>query len=188
MIPIGYLYKTIAVKPDWLKVDAVVDIYSLCGHVSPDFADYIQYWKFNGYWLFDSPEIIETLAQKENIDLSGMSLFYYEAFEQEYDQESQQWSFFSPDASFVTNVKVPAEKTLEGFDVATFSGHNNPECSPLSCTHLAKDMPVNKHCLFYTFEEAKHALESGLFEKSEPGPFRIFAVYSLNRTSPVGKV
>ena len=36
---------------------------------------------------------------------------------------------------------------------------------------------VNQHCLFNTQSEAKEALESGKFNDSEPGPFRIFAVY-----------
>jgi hypothetical protein len=41
---------------------------------------------------------------------------------------------------------------------------------------------TNKHCLFSTFEEAKLALEAGKFEGGgEPGPYRIIAVYTVNR-------
>ena len=43
MIPIGYMYKRIALRPDWLKADAVVDVYSLSSHISEDFAFYINY-------------------------------------------------------------------------------------------------------------------------------------------------
>ena len=63
MIPIGYMYKRIVLRPDWLKADAVVDVYSLSGHMSEDFADYINYWKHNGYWLINSPEVMEDLAR-----------------------------------------------------------------------------------------------------------------------------
>lgn len=183
MIPIGYLYKTVAQKPEWLKAQPVTDIYSLSRCVSDDFADYINYWKHNGYWLFDSPQIIEDIAKNEDINLSGMTLFYYEAYEYEFDEESKAWSDFAPEPSFTTNVQVPRNKQLEGFDVTSFMVHTSPECSPLSCNSLATSVAVNEHCLFGTFAEAKVALESGLFDNSEPGPFRIFAVYTLKTDS-----
>jgi len=44
---------------------------------------------------------------------------------------------------------------------------------------LATTIPVNQHCLFGTFEEAKKALESGLFQNSEAGPYRVFSVYTI---------
>ncbi len=175
------MYKRVVIKPDWLKTDAVWDVYSLSNCISEDFADYIDYWKHNGFWLFNSPEVIEELSTSEGIDLSGTTLFYYEAYEYEFKDNSTGWSTYAPEPSFETNVSVPAEKHLEGYDVATFCVHTSPECSPLSCNSLATDIPVNEHCLFNTFEEAKYALDCGLFNNSEPGPYRIFAVYSVNR-------
>ena len=181
MVPVGYLYKKVVARPDWLKADDVIDICSLSGCISEDFADYINYWKHNGYWLFDTPKIIEDIAKNEGIDLSGTVLFYFEAYEYEYefDEDSKEWTAFTPEPSFVTDVQEPLSKHLEGFDVTTFTVHTSPECSPLSCNSLATTIPVNEHCLFNTFEEAKEALEGGLFKNSEPGPYRIFAVYTL---------
>jgi hypothetical protein len=184
MIPIGYMYKKVEVETDWLENDIVIDIYSVSSCISEDFADYINDWKYydwkhNGYWLFDSPEIIESFAKEQSIDLSGTTLFYYEAYEYEYNANFKNWMSFTPEASFVTEIRIPTEKYLKGYDVATFSGHNTPECSPLSCNGLATDISVNKHCLFNTFEEAKKALEQGVFENSEPGPYRIIAVYTI---------
>lgn len=178
MIPVGYMYKNVAQKPDWLKTDAVSDIYSLSSCVSENFADYINYWKHNGYWLFDSPWIMEEIALKEGISLMGATLFFYEIYEQEFNQEAKEWTDFLPEPSFVTNVQVPLSRHLEGFDVTTFMANTSPECSALSCNSLATSVPVNEHCLFATFTEAKQALESGLFSGSEPGPYRIFAVYT----------
>lgn len=179
MIPVGYIYKRVIVRPDWLKAEAIFDIFSLSNCISDDFADYINYWKHNGYWLFNSPEAIEEIATNEGIDLSGTTLFYYEAYEYEFDEDSNKWSAFTPEPAFVTEVLAPMDKHLEGFDVATFSAHTSPECSPLSCNSLATAIPVNTHCLFNTFAEAKGALEGGLFKNSEPGPYRIFAVYTV---------
>lgn len=89
MIPAGCLYKKVAIKPDWLKAETVLDVYSLSNCISDDFADYINYWKHNGYWLFNAPEVIEEVAVNEGIDLSGMTLFYYEVYEYEFDDDSE---------------------------------------------------------------------------------------------------
>jgi len=43
MIPLGYLYKYVADRPEWLTAAHVADVYSLSGCVSKPFADYINY-------------------------------------------------------------------------------------------------------------------------------------------------
>ena len=70
------MYKTISDKPDWLRTEQVTDIYSVSGCVSEDFDDWINYWKHNGYWFFDSPGIIENLSRIHGINLEGMRLFF----------------------------------------------------------------------------------------------------------------
>jgi hypothetical protein len=179
MIPAGYLYKTVAQRPEWLGVDSILAIYSISGCVSEDFVDYINYWKHNGYWLFDSPSTMNEIASEANIDLSQCKLFFYEVFELEFSQELKAWREFAPDASFSTNVVMPSDKVLQGFDVATFLCGNTPECSPLSCNSLACEIPVNEYCLFDTFEQAKGAVDAGQFANSERGPLRIFSVYTV---------
>ncbi len=178
MIPIGYMYKSVAARTDWLKAPGVVDIQSVSACISANFDDYIKYWKHNGYWLFDTPKIIEDVAKKAAIDLSGMTLFYYEAYEQEFDEETGTWSSFAAETDVKTDVRVPMDKHLHGFDVVEFSCHTNPGCSPLSCNGVAEVLPVNRNCLFDSFEAAKDALDRGLFENCEPGPYRIIAVYT----------
>jgi len=178
MVPAGYMAKHIIKKPDWLKAENVRDIYSVAGCVSKPFADYIKFWKHNGYWFFDSPEIIQNLARENFIPLEGTTLFYYEVFELEYHEGDSQWRGIGPEKSFKTDVTVPEKLILEGFDIATFSLGNSPECSPLSCNGLAARIKTNLHCLFSSFDEARQSLESGKFDDSEPGPFRILAVYS----------
>jgi hypothetical protein len=148
--------------------------------MNDDFADYIGFWKHNGYWLFDSPSILVNLAREAGIDLTGTSLFYFEAHEMEFD--GAVWVPFTPESSIKTDVELPAKKTLEGFDVATFHAGNTPECSPLSCNGLADSMPTNQRCLFESFEEAKSHLSAGSFNNAEPGPYRIVAVYSVDWT------
>lgn len=178
MIPAGYLYKTVELRPAWIEAPGVHDIYSLSRCISDAFDDYTEYWKHNGYWLFDTPAIMQAIAREAGLSLKGMQLFYYEFYEKEYCEDDRTWAPFGPE-QVPTHVERPDEPRLEGFDVVTFCAHTSPECSPLSCCNLAKEIPVNAHCLFDTFEQAKQALEAGKFDNSERGPFRIVAVYSV---------
>lgn len=164
-------------RPKGFQIDGVADVYSVSGHVSEDFADYIPYWKHNGYWLFDSPEVIRAVAQAHSIQLEGTSLFYYDVYEMEFDGKI--WSRYEAESSLPTNVVPPQEKVLEGFDVVTFYAKNAPECSPLSCNGMAGEIRTNQHCLLESFDEAYDRLNGGAFNNAEPGPYRIFAVYSV---------
>lgn len=130
--------------------------------------------------MFNSPEIIKAVSEENSISLEGTKLFYYEIYEFEYHEDEPNWRSFEPEKSFNTDVLIPNKKILEGFDVATFSVGTSPDCSPLSCNSLATEIKTNKHCLIDTLEEAKHSLLHGRFLHSEPGPFRIFAVYSMD--------
>lgn len=180
MIPAGYMAKRICRRPDWLKAERVNDIYSVSSCVSSDFADYINFWKHNGYWLFDCPEAILDLAIERNLDLEGTLLFYYEIYEFEFDQDHHSWTSVSAEPAFGIDVTQPLEKQLEGYDVVTFWVRSSPECSPLSCNSFASEVETNEHCLLSSLEEAKQLLEAGKFKDGEPGPYRIFAVYSVD--------
>ena len=181
MIPVGYMAKRVVEWPDWLEAPQVFDIYSVSGCISEEFADYIDCWKHNGYWLFDSPGVIQEVAREKSVSLDGAKLFYYETYEMEFDEKQKHWTSFGPDEhGFETHVVNPRFKRLEGFDLVSLQMRHAPECSPLSCNGLAKDVPTNEHCLVRTFEEAKAALEAGKFSGAEPGPYRIFAVYSVD--------
>jgi hypothetical protein len=169
--------KRVAKAPEWLQAPHVYDTYSLSGCVSEGFADYTNRWKHNGHWLFNSPDVIQEVSQAESSTLAGVLLFYYEVHEMEFDGEN--WLPYRAEPSLPTNVVIPESKQLEGFDVVTFSARSSPECSPLSCNSLAKEVPVNEHCLLSSFDEALAALNRGVFNNSEPGPYRIFAVYTV---------
>ena len=164
-------------KPRGFHIDGIADVYSVSGCVNEDFADYIEYWKHNGHWVFDSPEIILNVARENSIQLEGTTLFYYEVHDMQFDGKA--WSPYAVEPSLLTKVIPSQEKLLEGFDVVTFYAKNAPECSPLSCNGLAKKIRTNKHCLLESFAEAHDHLEGGAFTNAEPGPYRIFAVYSV---------
>lgn len=182
MTPAGYMAKRVASKPDWLKANEVKDIYSVSGCISKDFADYINFWKHNGYWLFDSPDIIEQIAQEHGIELTSTTMFYYEVYDQVYDEAKTEWISYGPEPSFQTTVHMQEHKLLAGFDVVNSVYCNSPECSLLSCNALADEIQTNAHCLFPEVETAQSLLEAGRFNDAEPGPYRIYAVYTVQES------
>lgn len=178
MIATGYMAKKVSLKPVWLKAPGVVDICSVSNCISQAFCDYIKHWKHNGYWFYDSPEVIKDIARLESVDLSGHTLFYYEVHERQFDADHRLWQPFQVEKRFKTNVEISRRKRLLGYDVVSFYAQTSPECSPLSCNNFAGSIAVNEHCLLESFEHSKKLLEMGMFQNSEPGPFRIFAVYT----------
>src|SRR5262249_30576608 len=140
---------------------------------------YIRFWRHNGWWFFDSPEVIRHLGHEQGLELAGTELFYFEAHELEFDEDTREWSSLAPEPSLPTQVLLPNERRLEGYDVVTFSLGTSPECSPLSCCRTAREAGVNSRCLLTSFERARDLVEAGAFRNTEPGPFRIFAVYSV---------
>ena len=113
MVPAGYMAKRVVARPDWLPAERVSSIYSVSGCVSDTLTDYINFWKHNGYWLFDSPEAIIEIARENGIDLAETVLFFYEVHALQFD--SGEWMRFEPEPSFGTNVIVPEAKVLEGY-------------------------------------------------------------------------
>jgi hypothetical protein len=178
MTPAGYMAKRVSSRPERIKVSHVIDVFSVSNCISENFADYVPFWKHNAYWFFDSPEIIRSVAAENSISLEGTSLFYYKVYELEFHGE--RWSSWSPETSFPTNIVKPRRKQLEGFDVVNFTARTTPECSGLSCSSLAEELRTNNHALFESFDEAHTNVGNGAFNNSEPGPYRIFSVYSVD--------
>jgi hypothetical protein len=175
------MLKNVSLRPPWITNTAVTDIYAVASCISDNFANYIEHWRHNGYWLFNKPSDMDSIPAREGTDRSCLTLFYYEVHEQAFDEDSHHWVPFAPEASFPTEVAKPPSARLQGFDIVSFYAGTAPECSPLSCNALGDEIQVNEHCLLATFEEAVTALETGKFANCEPGPFRIFAVYLVER-------
>lgn len=170
------MLKTVAAPPAGMPA-VVRDVHSMSSHVSPDFTDYVPLWRHNGWWLFDDPVVPRAMAREAGLDLSALTLFYYEYAPEEYDDASRTWHPIAPEPGLPVAVAPPARAHPSGYDVVTFSFGNAPECSPLSCNGVAAEIAVNAHCLLDSYGAARAALETGAFADTEPGPFRIVAVH-----------
>jgi hypothetical protein len=183
MIPVGYMAKRMPQSGAWLKamkVPLTLEVYSVGNCVNDDFADYVNYWKHNGWWFFDSPAAIQAISLEHSISLDGTLLFFYEVYEFEF--HDGRWRTFLPDRWVASgDIVMPTERQLEGYDVVTFWPENSPapEHSPLSCNAIANRVKTNSHCLIETFEQAQSAVNAGQFTGCEPGALRIIAVFSV---------
>jgi hypothetical protein len=178
--------KFIASPPEWFRTERVMDMYSFTPHGSKGFEYFIDDWQegevepSNAYRLYDSPELIRQLASTHHVDLSGSRLFFYEVYEQEYHEDDAQWYPLDRPVPKL-GIVAPSVKTLEGYDVVAVEARM-PDCSPLcpACGTVATVVETNEHCLLTSLAGARQLLSEGRFANSEPGPFQIFAVYSVD--------
>ncbi|MBI5865649.1 MAG: hypothetical protein HZB38_14300 [Planctomycetes bacterium] len=76
MIPAGYMLKTVMAKPPSIKKDSVIDIFAVSPCLSENFADYIDYWRHNGFWLFNRPSDMDEIVSREGKNRDDFKLFY----------------------------------------------------------------------------------------------------------------
>jgi hypothetical protein len=201
MIPAGYMYKSIILRADYITNPNVTDVYSAgeCGSdvTSPNFCDYGRHFRQNGFGFFNNPQIMHEIALIEQIDLSSMTLLYYEIYQLECDFHDEpelahdddlcveseslalHWVPARYDENFLVDVSLPETKTLVGYDALLAANVIFPDCSMLACCNLDEKFSVNAHCLFDSFETAKSAISSGLFHEKEQYPQRLIAVYNV---------
>ena len=130
--------------------------------------------------MFNDQTVLQGIAVEAACDLRDLKMFYYEAFEKEFDGDKADWVPIVPESAFLTDVRLPEHKVLRGFDVVSYSLHALPECSPLSCNSLAGALKANRFCLLDDFESALRVAEQFGRDPPEPGPFRIIGVYEVN--------
>ena len=204
MIPVGYLRKKITARPEWLRLPAVANIVAVSDCVMKDVIDVFTLGRFNGWYFYDSSTTLDELLRAQGADFDGTVLLYSEVFESAYDRDARAETYPYeeflrdtptdptdkahawiplPSSDGLVNVQTPTQCALLGYDVCSFSMGNAPECCPLSCNSIAQHVEVNEHGLFASLENAKAALERGFFDRSEPGPLRIFAIHLVNEAA-----
>ena len=180
MRALGYMYKRVEARPQWLEPAKVDDIYSLSGCISEYFADYIPLWKHNGFLAIRLARNHQAGCCRPGCCLGAAEAVLLRGLRKRIRPRQARVVPFEPEASFVTNIESPTRKQLEGFDITTFSVHTSPECSPLSCNSCATTVETNSHCLLESFDDARRVLEADLLGPCEPGPYRIIAVYTVD--------
>lgn len=200
MIPAGYLLKRVLPPPGWLQkgLEHVRVVCSVADCVNDNLVDVQKLWQHNGFGVANDPDVLQAFVREHQVDVSDATLFFYEAYE--FELESDGWTFDpetwrawtpAPSAGVEASVLRPSDKLtkLLGYDVVVFGDYL--EHSPLSCNSIAQMLQVNEHCLFTSFGEAVHAIESGAFGGGcEEGAYKIYSVSAVNelvRTRPLSQ-
>ncbi|MEZ4379074.1 MAG: hypothetical protein R3B35_12400 [Gemmatimonadales bacterium] len=178
LVPMGYQAKRVIDRPASLAADWIDDLYSVSGCLSRAVIDARWSWLRNGFHLLDTPSQLLDIAHAFGISVAGARLFYYATHPFAFDETVDGWRACRP-ASAHTRVAVPVRRTLEGFDLVTYDPATGVGCSPLSCNGLAATTGTNRHCLLPSLRSAISLLEQGFLANTEPGPYRVVAVYSV---------
>jgi len=169
----GYFPKHVVGVPGWLEAPGVTDVCSVSTCVSEGPGDWVGRWLHNELGLFDSPELATQLVSPED---PPMTVFAYRISTVRFIKgvgQAWAWPSISPTA-------LPTNFRSLGFDAVskymdTILGF---ECSPLSCNSLAREWPVNSHCLLDSLDKAIEAAERFSVEEPEPGMYYVAEVLS----------
>lgn len=176
---IGYFPKITLARPDWLRADQVKEVCSASECMSKGPSDWIDAWKHNDHWVYDSPEIATTIIKEEE------TTFDMYAFKQ-YPIKIDHGAVENEDVIEPNVRPLPDDYEFLGYDAVSRSCGNSFECSPLSCNNGAEGVPCNTNCLFDTFEEAIDGAKNFSSGEWEPGPYYIVEIYRKRRSQHSG--
>jgi hypothetical protein len=127
-ILIGYLPKRTIKRPEWLKAD-VEEICSAseCSSSGPD--GWVNQWKHNELFLFDSAEIAASIVP--DADGAAYDLYAFRLYPIRFADGA--WQPYVIHELQV--VPLSDEDTFLGFDAVSKSCGSTFECSPLSCNN-----------------------------------------------------
>lgn len=183
---VGYFAKPTMKRPDWLKAPQVEEICSASNCMSRADWDWINEWKHNACWLYDSSDLAREVLPSDKRD--ACDVYAYRLFPVRYFKgQRQSWSFPAVNA-----FPLSADFERLGVDLFSRSFENIAECaplfehSPLSCNNLAAEVPTNRYCLLDSPEQAfaqVPTLEApGKPARGEPGPYHIVEVWRKRRS------
>ncbi len=136
---------------------------------APD--NWIDAWRHNDRWTFDTPELAWSVVSEDNRE--DFDLYAYRQFAVEFRE-----GIPSPLELPKLDV-IPLDEKFEklGFDVVSSSTGNDFECSPLSCNGMASEVQTNQHCLLETLESAFEFARGCEGHGCEPGPYYVIEVF-----------
>jgi hypothetical protein len=170
-ILIGYFPKRSAVPTDWTSNPAVKELCSVSECLAAGPPDWIQAWQHNALGRFDSPGIARGLVPPASMD--RYRIYGYRLWPRRWVEG--QAEAFTPPPIAVTPLPPSFERL--GVDVVSSSTGSGFECSPLSCNHLAAEVPVNQYCLLDTMAEALDLAARAESIGAEPGPYYVVEVW-----------
>lgn len=179
---IGYFPKQTSKETAWLQSPGVKEICSVSECMSKGPKNWINHWRHNGMWVYDTEEIAWDVVPPEI--RKDFDLFAYRMIPARFVKGEQE-IFEIP---HLTVQPLSASFEALGFDAVSRSLGNDFECSPLSCNQRAKDHVVNKYCLVNNLSGAislgREFSMGGA--GAEPGPYYVVEVLRRSRSFEIG--
>lgn len=174
---VGFFPKLTMEAPPHLAAAGVSEIGAVTNCMSSPPDGWIDAWRHNDLGFYDSEEAALSVVPPD--DAPSYDLYAYELIPVEYAEELELMDVAPAPG------RVPSGYEFLGYDVVTRSMADFFECSPLSCNGGATTIPVNRHCLVATLEDAYTALLriGDASEGYEPGPYYLFAVHRRRRAA-----
>jgi hypothetical protein len=170
----GYFPKHVVSRPEWLDCPSVVDVCSVSDCVSGGPDHWSDHWIHNDLGLFNQPDQARFVIPR---DAPPMRIFAYRVSTVRFTTGGPEAWVWPDDAQ---PIRLPDDFTSLGFDAVHkyMDSILGFECSPLSCNGLAKQWPVNRHCLLDDLETATKAAEQFSIEQPEPGMYYVAEVFA----------
>lgn len=168
---IGYFPKRTVKRPDWLHAEGIDEVCSVSTCISEAPHDWINLWRHNEMFVFDSPELawgIVPEAARGEYDLYAYHL-YPVVF-----TGGERRDFAIPK---VQPRPMSSSFVRLGCDAVSRSCGSTFECSPLSCNHMAARWPVNRQCLVEEIDTALRMAAEFEAGGAEPGPYFVVEVW-----------
>lgn len=182
-ILIGYLAKRVEKRPDWLKAAGVEEICSVSTCISGGVPDAIEHWSHNSLLLYDDEPALNKILQQEP-DPRAYTLFAYKLQPRAFGPKSEAAIEMRdlPDraGSRPSPAALPGAYVKLGYDCVQTEWHTTVAgfgCSPLSCNGMALEIPVNRHCLIDTLDDAIATARTFAREQPEPGVYYVVEVW-----------
>jgi hypothetical protein len=190
---IGYFPRHPVPGPQGLSPGGVERVCSLGHYVSDGPANWIDQWRHNEMWFYDSEELVrKVIAEAIQIHLepdperdppwqvrltrergAEFEYFAYKLFPVSFT-EGKPETFPVP----VLKVAPLAEDYQRlGYDAVNKTGCAHFECSPLCCNGMSEEIPVNRWCLIDEQERAFAVANYFSVRKPEPGPYFVVEVW-----------
>lgn len=171
---IGYFPKKTMKQNGLSKNPAVKEICSVSTCISEGPNDWINKWKHNDWWYYDTESIaMEVIEDSKNL----YDIYAYKVLPIVFDGGIEK-----PIDVKTTAKENLGEYELLGYDVISRFTGNEFGCSPLSCNYGCDTYEVNRFCLIDRLDDVwrickEIAKDSKEKNKWEPGPYYLIEVY-----------
>jgi len=177
---VGYFPKKSEVPKEWSASRAVSQICSVSHCIASAPPGWIDHWQHNEWGFFNTPMDARSVVPS---GADGFSMFAYRLLPVRFiDAGNERLGIDELPVEPLTSEVISLGFDVTNKDVcSTVFG-----CSPLSCTSMAQEIPVNQFCLLHDLKQAVEVAERFSRGECEPGPYYVLEVLRQLSSSSSG--